>query len=212
MNDFKFTKLPEGFRFGTKEDVPLILLTLAQAFADYEYPIPSMKTTHSALLHYNYEYFDYVVDNAFKYGTVLANTDFSAVLVVVPLEKICITPLDLLAEHMKQNASLEVVENMVAIINHLDELEKDLTFNENTIYIEGIAVQTPKQGKKLCSSLMRHLFAECDQKECDILLYTNTFKNRAIYEHLGFECVLIDHSEELNSDTFIMVRHFKSTN
>jgi len=210
MNKFNFTDLPEGFRLGTKEDSPLILLTLAQAFADYKYPIPSIETSYSALLRYNYDFFTYVIDNAFDCGVVLANQDFSAVLIVVPLDKVCVTPQEILAEHMRENATEEVVDNMCAIMDHIADIEKDLTFRKDTVYIEAIAVQTPKQGNKLGSNLMRHLFKECDAKGYDILLYTNTLKNKAIYDHLGFDTILDDHCQELNSDTYIMLRRCKN--
>jgi len=207
MDTFKMSELPEGFHIGTMEDYPLILLTLAQAFADYEYPIPSIKISYIAFLHYNYDYYTYVVKNAFEYGTVLTNEDFSAVLVVVPLEKACQTPLYTLAENMKKDAPIEAVENMCAIMEHMNELEKKISLRKETIYIEGIAVQTPHQGKKLCSLLMRELFCQCDRLGYDIALYTNTIKNRDIYEHLGFKCVLEDHNEELNSDTYFMIHY-----
>lgn len=207
MNNSYITDLPEGFRVGTEEDFPLISLTLAQAFADYGYPIPTTEISHSAQLRFFYDLFYYMVNNAFEYGTVLTNEDFSAVMVTVPVEKTCVLPMDTLAEHMRQYASPEATENMLSIFHHTEELEKRLSLKEGTVYVECFAVQTPKQGQKLGSALMRQLFAQCGSKGRDIMLYTNTLKNRSIYEHLGFECILDDHEENLNSDTFFMLHH-----
>ena len=197
--------LPDGFRAGTKEDFSLISLTIAQAFSDCQYPVPTIEISHSARLHFNYDLGFYIVNNAFDHGIVLTNEDFSAVLVTVPLEKACIIPLDALSDRMMKYASSEAAENMCAIFRRIEKLEKQLSFKDGTIYVECFAVQTPRQGQKLGSSLMRQLFAQCGSKGRDVMLFTNTLKNRAIYEHLGFECILADHAEELNSDTYFML-------
>ena len=205
MDRSYITDLPEGFRLGTEEDFPLISLTLAQAFADYHYPIPSGEISHSAHLRFFYDLFYYITTNAFEHGAVLTNEDFSAVMVTVPVEKTCKLPLEKLAEGMRKYATPEAVENMLAIYRHIDKLEENLSFREGTVYVECFAVQTPRQGQKLGSALMRQLFAQCGSKGRDVMLYTNTSRNRSIYEHLGFECVKEDHAEELNSDTYFML-------
>ena len=209
MDHSYITDLPEGFRIGTEEDFPLISLTLAQAFADYNYPIPSAPLSYSAHLRFFYDNFYFMVNNAFEHGAVLTNEDFSAVMVTVPLEKTCVMPLDEIASRMTKYAPPEAAENMRAIFRRAEELEAELSFKEGTVYVECFAVQTPRQGQKLGSRLMRQLFAQCDGKGRDVMLFTNTEKNRAIYEHLGFECIREDHAEELNSDTYFMLHRAK---
>lgn len=49
------------------------------------------------------------------------------------------------------------------IFGYTYEDEKYLEYNEDDIYIEIFAVQTPRQGQKLGSQLMRKLFEECDK-------------------------------------------------
>ena len=205
MDTSYITDLPHGFRIGTKEDFPLISLTMAQAFADYEYPVPTTEISYSGRLRFNYDLFFYMINNAFEHGVVLTNEDYSAILVTVPLEKACVIPLEKIADRMRKYASAQSVENMCAIFRHIEALEEKLSFRKGTVYVECFAVQTPRQGQHLGSALMRQLFAQCDAKGRDVMLFTNTARNRSIYEHLGFECVLADHADDLNSDTFFML-------
>lgn len=202
-----FSCLPEGFRLAREEDRALVTLTFAQAFADYPYPIPSLPgTTHSTHLRFFYDGFRDQVDNALRRGVVLTNEDMSAVMMVTPLERACELRLVQYAENMRQYAPEEQVQNMLGIMHRIREKEGTLRFRAGTLYIEGLAVQTPRQGQKLGSSLLRMLHAQCDRDDRDIFLFTNTRRNADIYRHLGYDTLLFDHCGELGSDTWFMLR------
>ena len=86
--------------------------------------------------------------------------------------------------------------------DYVGEAESKLNLIEGTVFIDLFAVQPPKQGQKLGSKLMRKLFAECEKKGVDVLLYTNTQRNESIYNHFGYETVSAVHDDETGSDTF----------
>ena len=205
-----FNDLPEGFRLAGEEDMPLVTLTLSQSFADYAYPMPSTEVSHSARLKIMYDIFTNMTRNALQHGAVLTNEDFSAVMVLVPAEKTCALPVEELRDKMSGYATSADGENLYAEFLRVGELEEKLDLRDNTVYIECFAVQTPKQGQKLGSRLMRQLFAQCEKENRDILLYTNTDKNYSIYKHFGYDCILEDHADEINFNTFFMLHKPKS--
>ena len=205
-NSNLFKTLPEGFRLGTEEDVALVTLTVAQAFADYEYPIPSLKVSHSALLRFFYELTENIVRNTLKHGTVLTNEDFSAIMLLTPVTKMADYGVESLYANLEKNAGKEAADNMRKIFTYVEEAEKTLDLDDRAIYVEEFAVQTPRQGQKLGSKLMRELFRQCEAEDRDVFLYTNTLKNQAIYNHFGFETIRAVHNDELDSDTFFMYR------
>lgn len=200
-----FEILPEGFRLATKEDFSLVTLTLAQAFADYKYPVPSIEVSHSASLRYHYELCGGCVLNALENGAVLTNEDFSAVLLVTPYNKRANINVDSLYDNVKSNASEEAAKNMVEIFDYIDKGEKDISLKDNTVYVEMFAVQTPRQGQKLGSKLMRELFSQCVKNNKDIFLFTNTERNNSIYNHFGFETIKKIENKELNSTTYYLL-------
>ena len=205
-NSDLFKVLPEGFRLGDEDDVPLVTLTVAQAFADYNYPIPSIETSHSALLKFYYQLTENVVKNTLKYGVVLTNEDFSAIMLVTPVTHMADYGVERLYRDLEKNAGVEAAENMRKIVEYIEEEEKKLTLSDRAIYVEEFAVQTPRQGQKLGSKLMRELFRQCEQENRDVFLFTNTPRNEAIYNHFGFETIRAIHKEDLNSDTFFLLR------
>lgn len=205
MSNYMFEILPKGFRLATIEDLPLVDLTLAQAFADYNYPIPSIHVPYSALLKFYYEVCDKCAKNAIKNGVVLTNEDFSAVILVTPYEKRADYGIESLYINLKENAGIEAANNMKKIVNYICKGEEELHIDNDVAFIDMFAVQTPRQGQKLGSMLMRELFRQCKQKKMDIFLYTNTKKNESIYNHFGFETIKSIHNEELNSDTYYLL-------
>ena len=200
-----FETIPEGFRLARKEDLSLVTLTFAQAFADYKYPVPSTEAPYSALLRYNYELAKLCSLNAIENGVVLTNEDFSAVIQVVPFEMRAQYDIDSLYKILKENASKEAAENMLQIFDYITEGEKLLNIEESTVFVDMFAVQTPRQGQKLGSMLMRELQRQCKEKNWDILLYTNTDRNNSIYNHFGFDTINKIHKEELNSTTYYLL-------
>jgi len=201
---FENKELPEGFRLGREEDIPLIVLTFAQAFADSNYPVPSNEITHTALLRMNYEIGGYMVANAIEKGTVLTNEDFSAIMVTVDLKDACNLPLDNVCDNLRRYGTEENAVRAREIFTHVGEMEEKLTLGDNILYIEAFAVQTPFQGKKLGSKLMRELIAECSDIGKDLMLFTNTEKNVSIYRHFGFDVLYEEYTEEINSYTAFM--------
>jgi len=196
--------LPEGFRFGREEDIPLIVLTFAQAFADSHYPVPSNPITYQALLRMNYEIGGYMVSNAIEKGVVLTNEDFSAILVTVDLQDACQLPLDKICESLRKYGTEENAIRTKEIFTHVGEMEETLSLGRNVTYVEAFAVQPQYQGKKLGSTLMRQLIKECADVGNDLFLFTNTEKNVAIYKHLGYEILYEEYSEKLESYTAFM--------
>ncbi len=207
-NDFSvFTSLPEGFRTVEDQlDHKLASLTVTQAFADYGYPIPSAHASHSCYMRAYYELSEEWLSNAEQHGTVLTNDDYSAVMVLVPMEKCCLCDIDAVSRIVAENSCEETAANMRDIVSYIAADEEKLTLREGTAYIEAFAVQTPKQGQKLGSKLMRQLIRECNEQDRDIFLFTNTEKNAAIYTHFGFETLLRHEEKELNSTTWFMLK------
>ncbi len=200
-----FENLPEGFHVGTEDTIPLATLTLAQSFADYEYPMPSTEVSHSARLRLMYGIFNAQIAHALQVGGVFANEDYSAVMVINPADNMAPLDADALCNELAKNSTQADADNFRAELDRVDELEAQLNLPENTIYIESFAVQTPRQGQKLGSQLMRQLFAQCDKLNRPILLYTNTDKNVSIYKHFGFDIILEDHADDINFHTYFML-------
>ncbi len=203
-----FDKLPEGFRVATEEDIPLVTLTLSQAFTDYVYPMPSTTIPYNARLRSFYNIFNLMVRNGLKEGVVFTNDDFTAVMVTVPFSKACPLPLDEWPDSLTKDNTKEDGDNLYTEFLKVDELDSKLKDFSDVVYIECFAVQTPKQGQKLGSKLMRQLFEQCKAAGKDIMLYTNTDRNRSIYEHFGFKCILEDKDRDINFDTYFM--HYKT--
>lgn len=205
MNDFTlFDKLPDGFRLATEEDLPLVNLTLAQAFADYQYPIPSVNVPYSALLKFYYGLGEACARNSLEHGAVLTNDDFSAVMLIAPWDQRADYGIEKLYEDLKESGGKEAADNLLKIMEYIADGEGNVPVEENTVFVDMFAVQTPKQGQKLGSKLMRELFEQCEKKGRDVLLYTNTERNKSIYNHFGFETVVTLHKDDLNSDTFFL--------
>ncbi len=205
-----FESLPEGFRFPENEiDFKLTSLTLTQAFVDYEYPIPSLPVSYVANMRVYHQLSDMWLHHAMHNGVVLTNEDYSAVMVLSPIENTCQIDASLLGSIYAQNGCEAADKNYVEILDFIGAEEKDLRFRENAVYIEAFAVQPLKQGQKLGSKLMRKLFEVCEQQKRDVVLFTNTEKNAAIYTHFGFETVKKSESKELNSATWFMVKKFE---
>ena len=163
-----FKTLPEEFRIATKEDLPLVTLTLAQAFTDYKYPIPTVEVSYSALLKFNYKISEVCTINAMENGAVLSNEDFSAVILVTEYAKRADYNVDLLYDNLKENAGIVAAENMLSILNYICNEESKLNIDDKTYFIDMFAVQTPRQGQKLGSKLMRELFRQCKEINRDV--------------------------------------------
>jgi len=208
MKDTKmFNDLPEGFHLVENEvDYQLAALTITQAFADSKYPIPSIEMKHSSYMKYYNSLSKCWIDNALEHGFVLTNEDYSAVMILTPMKLTCNMNANDLSKVLMDNNELEAAENLKEILGYIHEDEKGITFDENTMYIEAFAVQTPRQGQKLGSKLMRKLFLECDKENRDVILFTNTDKNVSIYSHFGFTIMKERHEKELNSSTYFMIR------
>ncbi len=214
MNNLNmFAKLPDGFRILENQiDRKLTALTLTQAFADCKYPVPSLPMSHSSFMKFYYGISEKWIANAEKNGLVLTNEDYSAVMVLTPIDSTCQLNLDEFCQKLTELENKAVGDNLVGILNYIGKDEEDLKLRKNSVYIEAFAVQTPRQGQKLGSKLMRQLFVECDKQDRDIFLFTNTEKNVSIYSHFGFE-TLKEHSvEELNSKTWFMLRRAQQGN
>lgn len=206
MKEFKlFKNVPDGFRLATKEDLPLVTLTLAQALTDCKYPIPSIEVEDNAFLKFNYEISEKCALNAIENGVVLTNEDFSAVLLITPYELRTDYCVDSLYNNLKNNADIGVADNMLNILNYVCEAEKQINIDKNTVFVDMFAVQTPKQGQKLGSKLMRELFRQCEENDMNVFLYTNTENNKDIYNHFGFKTISAVHRDDINSDTYFLL-------
>lgn len=204
-NNDLFDILPEGFRLAAQEDLSLVNLTLAQAFADYKYPIPSLDVSYSALLRLYYELGSNCIKNDLENGYILTNDDFSAVLCLVPYELRTQYDIEALYKILKENDGEKAADNMVKIFDYICLEEEKIKIDKGTIFVDMFAVQPLKQGKKLGSKLMRELFFHCEKKNRNIFLYTNTERNKSIYKHFGYDVVSEVHKEEFNSDTYFLL-------
>ena len=202
-----FENPPAGFRFiQTDEDRKLLALTISQAFGDCFYPIPTYPITHKEYLKLYYELGLRWIDNALEKGVVLCNDDFSGCLILTRM-KDCLDTNTIMKKDKTFNfLSPEAKENVQFIFGYTYEDEKYLEYNEDDIYIEIFAVQTPRQGQKLGSQLMKSLFKECDRVKRDILLLTSIETNVSMYKHFGYEILHENHIKEINSDAWYMKR------
>ena len=208
MNNLNlFETLPEGFRLVENEiDHKLASLTVTQAFADYKYPVPAIPASHSSYMRIYNDLSETWINNAEKVGLILTNDDYSAVMILTPVDKSAELDVVKLGNKFSSLETKEVGDNFTRIFDYIGEDEKDLKFRKGTVYIEAFAVQTPRQGQKLASKLMRQLFEELDKQDRDVFLFTNTDRNAAIYTHFGFETIKKHTVEELNSTTWFMLR------
>ncbi len=203
-----FKNLPEGFRLIENEiDHKLASLTITQAFADYKYPIPTLPASHSSYMRIYNDLSEIFINNAEKVGVILTNDDYSAVMILTPVDSSAEIDAITLGNKFSSLETKEVGNNFTQILQYISEDEKDFKFREGTIYIEAFAVQTPRQGQKLASNLMRQLFKELDSQDRDVFLFTNTERNVAIYTHFGFETIKKHTVKELGSTTWFMLRH-----
>ncbi|GEM_PF-2247301 len=208
MNNLNlFENLPEGFRLVENEiDHKLASLTVTQAFADYKYPVPAVPASHSSFMKIFHDFSEAWIDNAEKVGLVLTNEDYSAVMVLTPVDRSAEVDVVALGDKLAALETRAVGDNLTQIMQYIGKDEEELKFREGTVYIEALAVQTPRQGQKLGSKLMRQLFKEMDEQDRDVFLFTNTERNAAIYTHFGFETIKKHTVEELHSTTWFMLR------
>ncbi len=208
MNNLNlFENLPEGFRLVENEiDHKLASLTVTQAFADYKYPVPAVPASHSSFMRIYNDFSEAWINNAENVGLVLTNDDYSAVMILTPVDRSAEIDIVEFGNKFAALETREVGDNFTEILQYIGEDEKDFKFREGTVYIEAFAVQTPRQGQKLASKLMRQLFKELDQQDRDVFLFTNTERNAAIYTHFGFETIKKHTVEELGSTTWFMLR------
>lgn len=208
MNNLNlFENLPEGFRLVENEiDHKLASLTVTQAFADYKYPVPAVPASHSSFMRIYNDFSEAWINNAQNVGLVLTNEDYSAVMILTPVDRSAEIDIVEFGNKFAALETREVGDNFTEIMQYIGEDEKDFKFREGTVYIEAFAVQTPRQGQKLASKLMRQLFKELDQQDRDVFLFTNTERNAAIYTHFGFETIKKHTVEELGSTTWFMLR------
>ncbi len=208
MNNLNlFENLPEGFRLVENEiDHKLTSLTVTQAFADYKYPVPSLPASHSSYMKIFNDFSEAWINNAQNVGLVLTNDDYSAVMILTPVDRSAEIDVVELGNKLAGLESREVGDNLTKIMQYIEKDEEDFKFRDGTVYIEAFAVQTPRQGQKLASKLMRQLFKELDEQDRDVFLFTNTERNAAIYTHFGFETIKKHTVEEINSTTWFMLR------
>ena len=101
-------------------------------------------------------------------------------------------------------------KSLKEIEEEIKTLKKEIEIDKNTVFVDMFAVQTPKQGQKLGSKLMRELFRQCEENDMNVFLYTNTENNKDIYNHFGFETISTVHKDDINSDTYFLL--WKSSN
>ena len=205
-----FESLPKGFRYvESAEDRERLARSISRAFGDCYYPIPTYPISHEDYLKLYYELGLQWIDNAQKYGVVVANEDFSGTLILTKM-KDCLDSGKLIKEDKTYDfLSPQAKENVSYIFAYTYDDEKYLEYNEDDIYIEIFAVDTERQGEKIGSHLMKGLFDECDKAKKDILLLTSIATNVEMYKHFGFEVMREHHVEEINSDAYYLKRRYK---
>lgn len=205
-----FEKIPEGFSYvNDEESYQLTLLTLAAAFGDNHYPIPSIPTDHKASLKTWHDFCKPVFDHSIKNGIVLTNDDYSACLCLTEMGNTAEVDVDALYNKSKEYMSEECAQNQKHILIRMAELESEFKYKPGDIFVELFAVVTQMQRKKLGSKLMRALFKECDELGKDIFLVTSTERNYDMYKHFGYELIKRDYSKELHALTYLLVRRHK---
>jgi len=126
MNNLNlFENLPAGFRLVENViDHKLASLTVTQAFADYKYPVPSIPASHSMCMKEYYYFSEAWIYNAEKYGLVLTNEDYSAVMVLTPVEHTCEVDVVKLGKMCAEwENSKEVGDNVTNIMTYIGKDE-----------------------------------------------------------------------------------------
>jgi len=203
-----FDVLPKGYkRLEGQEDYDRAVNTVTRAFADVDYPIPSMRISHEGYMKLYSELAYYWLDHSLKYGDVIVNEDVSALLILSPMDKTCDLPVDELEEKIKGCMNQAALDNTLGIFKGACEDEKALEVDKNGIFIEIFAVHPDKHGTGLGGKIMKELFRECDRQGRDIALLTNYGKNVFLYEHLGFDILYRREAKELDTVYNYMIRH-----
>lgn len=202
-----FEKIPEGFSKVTdNESYQLTLLTLALAFGDNHYPVPSIPTDHQTSIKTWHDFCKPVFDHSIKNGIVFTNEDYSACMCLTEMGNTAEINIDELYNKSKVYMGEEIAQNQKDILLRMVELESEMKYKPGDVFIELFAVVTQCQRKKLGSKLMRALFEECDKQGRDIFLVTQTERNYDMYKHFGFEAIKRDYVKDLHALTYILVR------
>jgi len=202
-----FEKLPEDCkRIEGQDDYEKVWNTITRAFADACYPIPSMKMKHEEYMSLYGTLANYWIDHSYKNGDIICNEDFSAVILLSPMDNLCDLPFDEIRQKIGEGVNQEALDNALGILDGAGQDEKNLKVRENTLFVEIFAVYPDAWDKKYGSKLMRELFKECDVADRDVTLLTNSPRNVLIYEHLGFEVLMRRESKELNTTYSYMIR------
>lgn len=205
-----FEKIPEGFNLvNNEESYQLTLLTLALAFGDNHYPIPSIPTEHNVSVKTWHNFCKPVFDYSLKNGIVITNEDYTACMCLTEMGHTAEIDTNALYEQSKKFMSDECAQNQKAILDRMAEIEAEFKYKPGDVFVELFAVVTQMQRKKLGSKLMRTLFEECDKQGKDIFLVTSTERNYDMYKHFGFEAIKRDYVKNLHALTYLLVRRHK---
>lgn len=202
-----FEKIPDGFNtVYDNESYQLTLLTLALAFGDNHYPIPSIPMDHTTSLKTWHNFCKIVFDHSLKCGKVFTNADYTACMCLTEMGNTAELNLEEIYKNSKEYMSEECAQNQKDILSRMAILESEIQYKPGDVFVELFAVVTQMQRKKLGSKLMRALFEECDKQGKDIFLVTSTERNYDMYRHFGFQPVKRDYSKELHALTYVLVR------
>jgi ribosomal protein S18 acetylase RimI-like enzyme len=158
-------------------------------------------------------FFEIPVRHCLKYGKVYAaSTNLEGLIAWVPGEVSDIT----LWRFLRCGAfgcGMRMGSSASKRMSGLRVLSADRAANSGGrpyIYVLLLGVRTAHQGKKLASSLLRALLADCDAKKLPIFLETETEENVRMYEHFGFKLIRKIIIEGLGLPMWEMVREAQS--
>ena len=100
---------------------------------------------------------------------------------------------------------LEFFKRLGTITKHMERCQKQYA-NFSHWYLGPIGVDPVYQGRGYASLLLKAKLAELDKENVSCYLETNTDKNIAIYQHLGFEVVEEGVFPDTNVPIWIMMR------
>ena len=193
-----------GFRAATKEEIPQLLEMNSRSFTETGYYLPSIEMKPEHRMAFFNDYFRYLLENAYEYGTILVNDELTASMAVVPTDHICSFPTDTLVEHMREYAGDEAADMLRHNLLINDVTEASMPFPEKGIYIELLAADMKVQGKGVAKAIMEELARQCMIHGWDMCNCTCSPRDHAIYEHVGCETLAEYHDYTTKFDLWFM--------
>ena len=101
---------------------------------------------------------------------------------------------------------VDVIKEKNKIQEKIHDLKWYKKYSKNSYYLFQVVVAKEYKGTGVFRKLISPILEECEKKNMDIVLETNTKSNIPIYEHFGFELVETKTSNETTLEEYCMIK------